>query len=457
MRRFLAALVLLCAGSLPITGETVEIFRDANGNPHIFAATPAGAAFGAGYAQAEDRSEALLRRLKDATPEDVAALPGEVRTMIEAYLEGVLRVQPDAAVTAGQTAALARRALAEFRGTALMLDRTRAASKSVIALLETQGDWTSGEAPYEMSLYISQGDIAIGGVAPLGVSFPVTGHSRRLAITWSPAAGGVETAWKLITSRSLDDVRAAFAGRMIPESLLAGEASGNLLGPAPRGYVLQPGRAPQAEAALHQLLAGQNAWSAGRVENLALSAEVYKAETWQARLAKADPGSRFTRMLTGWNRRATADSVPALAFYLFKMELGADAAAVEPPDSVSDNRIIAALRRAQDRLEAALPFGANWGTMFRIATADPRVSYSASGGTVTEAGMATPRALTFARRGSVYAASSGQAAVRVVDLANPLSAVSLRMPDRESRLKPAYFGNRREIERRSSSVKTLIF
>ena len=85
---------------------------------------------------------------------------------------------------------------------------------------------------------------------------------------------------------------------------------------------------------------------------MAFSTAVYKAETWQARLVKVAPELPFVRMLTGWSRRSDAASTEALAFYLFKMALGQpEAAALEPPDSLSNNRIRAALRKAQDQVE----------------------------------------------------------------------------------------------------------
>src|SRR6266567_6126697 len=63
MKRFALILSLstvLCAA------EKVEILRDEYGVPHIFAATGAGAAYGSGYAQAEDRLEEMLRNYRKA-------------------------------------------------------------------------------------------------------------------------------------------------------------------------------------------------------------------------------------------------------------------------------------------------------------------------------------------------------------------------------------------------------
>ena len=61
-----ALLLLLAAPTLLAGASKVEILRDEFGVPHIFRATPAAAAFGAGYAQAEDRLEELLKNYRKA-------------------------------------------------------------------------------------------------------------------------------------------------------------------------------------------------------------------------------------------------------------------------------------------------------------------------------------------------------------------------------------------------------
>ena len=58
------ALLLFC--TLAWAGERVTVIRDEFGVPHIFAATAAGAAYGSGYAQAEDRLEEMLRNYRKA-------------------------------------------------------------------------------------------------------------------------------------------------------------------------------------------------------------------------------------------------------------------------------------------------------------------------------------------------------------------------------------------------------
>src|SRR5262250_3804372 len=57
---------VLLACSLSFAAERIEILRDEYGVPHIFAPTAAAAAFGSGYAQAEDRLEELLRNYRRA-------------------------------------------------------------------------------------------------------------------------------------------------------------------------------------------------------------------------------------------------------------------------------------------------------------------------------------------------------------------------------------------------------
>ena len=225
-----------------------------------------------------------------------------------------------------------------------------------------------------------------------------------------------------------------------------------------------------------QLLAAQNKWPFGRAVDVAFSTAVYKAETWQARLVKLAPELPFVQMLTGWSRRSDATSTEALAFYLFKMALGKpEAAALEPPDSLSNNRIRAALRKAQDQVETELPYRADYGTMFRVARDGASRSNPAAGGTVTEAGMITPRAITFRAAGAVVMGTGGQTATQIVELSRIPNAVSILVPGESDRpdsghfddqahelfskgtAKPTYFGDRKELEKHISSKKELIF
>ena len=239
-----------------------------------------------------------------------------------------------------------------------------------------------------------------------------------------------------------------------------------------QGILLRQRNVAQSEEGVRQLLAGQNTWPFGLAVDVAFSTTVYKAETWQARLAKAAPELPFVRKLTGWSRRSDATSTEALAFYLFKMALGKpEASALEPPDSLSNNRIRAALRKAQDQVETELPYAADYGTMFRVARNGSLQSNPAGGGTVTEAGMITPRAITFHHAGAVVIGNGGQSATQIVELSSGTHSVSILMPGESDHLdsghfddqardlfskgtaKPTYFQDRKELEKHVSSKK----
>ncbi|MEO5923391.1 MAG: penicillin acylase family protein [Bryobacteraceae bacterium] len=453
-------LALLLILAIPAAAETVEILRDSYGTPHIFATTAAGAAFGAGYAQAQDRREALLKNL--SAPGESVALPAELQAVVTAYVAGVNQGLGESRVNAAQVIAFSRRAYTWIHGSNdLFLPPSRTISKSLIAVLDPIADWNASDRPYEMSLYASQGDLSLAGVAPPGMPFPVVGHSQRVAIGWSGDAAlagprALEEAWSLITARDLGDLRAALAMQQIPGRASCGTVAGELCSTE-----------VPANLVVREKLRVQNTWSFSAIEALALSTEVYGAEVWVRRLASLDPNARLVQQLRRWNGRADADSRGALAFYIFKMELGRDAAAVEPPDSLSKARILSAITRALDKLETENDFNANWGSVFRITRDGARVSVPAFGGILPEAGIETPRKLFF-RDQRAYA---GQAATRVVELSNNPSATSILLPgvsdDPESRYfadqarlvkpKSTYFRNRRELERAVSSRQQVTF
>src|SRR6185369_11854365 len=114
-------------------------------------------------------------------------------------------------------------------------------------------------------------------------------------------------------------------------------------------------------------------------------------------------------------------------------------------------------------------------TMFRTTRDGASRSNPAGGGMVPEAGMITPRAITFERRGSVAIGTGGQTATQVVELSNPAHSVSILVPgesdrpdsghfDDQSRdllskgtAKSTYFGDRKELEKHISGKKELIF
>src|ERR1700682_3537489 len=95
-------------------------------------------------------------------------------------------------------------------------------------------------------------------------------------------------------------------------------------------------------------------------------------------------------------------------------------AALEPPNSLSNNRIRAALRRAQDQIETELPYRADYGAIFRVARDGASQSTPVGGGRVAEAGMVTPRAIAFERRGTVVIGIGGQTATQIVEFSSPV-------------------------------------
>jgi len=465
--------------------ESVEILRDNFGTPHIFARTAAGAAYAAGYAQAEDRKDALLRNLRSAGTDDTLLSP-RLQAVINGFCAGINRYLAEhgeaSTVTPAMVIAFSRRAFMTIHGANdVLIGPTRTTTGNVIAILDPLSGWNDDGRPYEMRWYVSDEQLALSGVAPPGVPFPLVGHTSSVAISWSGStetAGprSLEQAWAMITARSLVEVQAALRMGQIPSSALVGTAQGEIFdssGRTPKdGILLRPRIVPQSEAMTAQLLAAQNKWPFGRAVDVAFSTAVYKAETWQARLVKVAPELPFVQTLTGWSRRSDATSREALAFYLFKMALGRpEASALEPPDSLSDNRIRAALRKAQDQVETELPYQADYGTMFRTTRDGASRSNPAGGGMVTEAGMITPRAITFERRGAVLIGTGGQTATQIIELSRIPNSVSILVPGESNRsdsghfddqarelftkgiAKPTYFGDRKELEKHVSPSK----
>lgn len=493
-------LLLLLACAIPAAAETVEIIRDAYGSPHIYAGTAAGAAFGAGYAQAEDRPSALLRNLITASEPEAPLLPAPIRTVAEAYASGINRYfsehpeQSAPPVTAAHVAAFAQRAYQWIKGSSdLMLGRTRSASRFVIAVLDPIADWNSPDRPYEMSLYASNGDLSIAGVAPVGMPFPVVGHSQYIAVGWAPEKpqesiqGGTNTleqAWALITARNIIEAHRALSMNQIPGHVLIGTSGGDIYdsaGSTPEsGYLRRAGPSPEGDAVSKEQLRVQTTWSFGRIASLAFSTEVYKAEVWQKRLARTMPEDKFARRITGWNRMANADSLPALAFYELKLALGRDATLLEPSDAITDTRLRAAVVKAQERLETQIDFNSTFGSLFRITREGSRASYPIGGGNIPEAGIQTPRSFRFVPPTTgdpraLHLSTTGPAATRVVELSTKPEAVSVLLPgasddpnspffQNQSRelasrggFKRAFFRDRRELDRTASSRKQLIF
>jgi len=483
-------LLFFLIGLSAIAAEKVEILRDEFGVPHIFARTAAGAAFGAGYAQAEDRPDALLRNLRSG--EATAPVELSVRALLNAYCAGINRYFEEhpptnaGKVTPEMVAAFSRRAFTYIRGSNdVLIAPQRTTSGDVIAILDPFSAWSGDGRPYEFRMYASEEALAVSGTAPAGVPLPLVGHTNFISIGWtgsSDQAGprALDEVWALITARNLAAAKQALALNQIPGKAFIGTVDRDIFNSAggnpDSGYLLRPRAVPQAEAMVRKLLADPSKWTPPRATDLAFSTDVYKAETWQARLVKLAPQSELARALTSWNRRSDAWSIPALGFYLFKMGLGQDAAALEPPANLSDDRIRSALRKAQDRMDLELAYHASYGDIFRVTRDGSLKSYPVGGGAAAQAGMVTPRALAFEQRGVVMmGVGGGQTATQIVVLSKPPVSMTVLVPGESDQLdsphledqfrelfakqqaKPAYFLDRKELEKHLSGKKELIF
>jgi acyl-homoserine-lactone acylase len=227
--------------------EPIEILRDTFGVPHIFAATAAGAAYGSGYAQAEDRLEELLKnyrtaegtlaevfgeqhlesdyrqrlwRHREVSRATYPQLSPEIRAMCEAFIAGVeryMREHPNEApawapklepwfvpMLARYTSwkwmeaevggklrhAGIRPGQAPYLGSnEWALAGSRTASRAPIALIDPHLSWYGEYRFYEIRFY--GGEHAISGAAILGIPFPTLGHSRWASVAMT--TGGPDT------------------------------------------------------------------------------------------------------------------------------------------------------------------------------------------------------------------------------------------------------------------------
>ena len=198
---------------------------------------------------------------------------------------------------------------------------------------------------------------------------------------------------------------------------------------------------------------------------IAFSPQVWHAELWQERVREAAPDDDLARLLVAWNRRSDADSRAALAFYLFKTALGPVGRDVDPPDSLTADAIRTALDKTRARLNGDFGPDAVFGTLFRVGRAGAGGTWPVGGGTLNEAGMATPRAITFAKIGKEMVGHQGQSSTQIVILTRPPQSYMVLPlgesdhPDSghfddqaeklfsKSQAKPTYFDNRKELEK----------
>ena len=227
--------------------EKTTILRDEFGVPHVFAPSPEGAAFGSGYAQAEDRLEELLRNYRKAEGTMAEAfgpdwvwhdyrqrlwghrrvaerhypeLDRRLRAILEAYQAGIQRFMTEhpeqvpawaPKLAPWQVVALGRYIIwgwpegeaggkliragikpdpVAYRGSnEMLLAPSRTAMRAPIAIIDPHLSWYGEFRFYEIRVY--GGELARSGAAILGVPFPSLGHGRYTSIAMT--TGGPDT------------------------------------------------------------------------------------------------------------------------------------------------------------------------------------------------------------------------------------------------------------------------
>ena len=236
---------------------------------------------------------------------------------------------------------------------------------------------------------------------------------------------------------------------------------------ADHSYLYNDSRRPahQRAAMMVDLLDAAHDVTPEQAIGIAFSTQVWHADLWQERIRRAAPDSGFARMLAEWNRRTDAGSRPALGYYLFKLALGTAGREVDPPAGLADAAILAALGKAEQRLHSDFGPEAVFGTLFRVGREGGSRTWPVGGGTLNEAGMATPRAISFNPVGKEMVGHSGQTSTQIVILTKPpqsFMVIPLGESDHKesghwddqaeklfslARAKPTYFLNRKELEK----------
>jgi acyl-homoserine lactone acylase PvdQ len=166
---------------------------------------------------------------------------------------------------------------------------------------------------------------------------------------------------------------------------------------------------------------------------IAFSSQIWHADRWQARVEKAwnsaqnaNPGADLTQyveLIRRWDRRADPDSSGALAYYAFKRALGRHGAErTDPPSDLTDDQVVAALKKGLETNKAR--FGAvdaPFGRYFRVGRRGGERTWPVGGGSLHDAGMATPRAISFGPSpdGKEQVGHTGQSSTQIVIMTDP--------------------------------------
>lgn len=234
-----------------------------------------------------------------------------------------------------------------------------------------------------------------------------------------------------------------------------------------------------------ELLDAAHGVTVGSAIDIAFSPQVFRAEKWQERMKaawtkasdadKQGDAAEVYGLIQKWNRRSDADSEGALAFYAFKKGLDEEITrSVEPPSDLGDKEIFLALGKAAVWLKTN--FGSlqvPYGKYFRVGREGGERTYPVGGGSVGEAGMGTPRAISFNKVGKEMVGRGGQTSTQIVVMTDPpesYTVVPLGVSDHKgsghwddqaeklfskSKTTPTYFMNRKELLKHVTATKVL--
>jgi penicillin amidase len=243
-------LARLATAAPPRDASATTVYRDDFGIPHVYAPTLEDAAYGIGYAQAEDRLEELLKNYRRAAGtmaevfgpafyaddlaqrvwrhEEVARsgyrrISPKLRGVLEAYIAGVRRfmtehpeqvppwaqeIHPWDSIALGRYiiwgwplgeavqelgAAGIRLTPPAYRGSnEVLIAPSRTAMKAPIAVVDPHLGWYGSFRFYESRIYARDDQFAVSGVSILGQPIPSLGHSRFCSVAMT--TGGPDTA-----------------------------------------------------------------------------------------------------------------------------------------------------------------------------------------------------------------------------------------------------------------------
>ena len=148
---------------------------------------------------------------------------------------------------------------------------------------------------------------------------------------------------------------------------------------------------------------------------------------------------------------------------------------VEPPADLTDDDVRSALAKAEQQLHSDLPPGAVYGTLFRVGREGSARHWPVSGGTLPQAAMSTPRAVSFEKKDKIMLGHGGQTSTQIVILTKPPQSWmviplgesdhsdSPHFDDQAEKLfsraiaKPTYFLRRDELEKHVTAEKDLTY